>query len=113
MNSDGYSYTITNKIVRLFATGLARFGSTAKSPKLPLQKKLIVSYLFYFYSNMSKAEDYLIIIDGTFAKVTSLGKNYICKLEARKAKLKVSCACLDDKELWTTNCSLDALDKQV
>ena len=55
----------------------------------------------------------MIIIDGTFAKVTSLGKNYVCKLEARKAKLKVSCACLDDKELWTTNCSLDALDKQV
>lgn len=62
---------------------------------------------------MSKAEDYLIIVDSTYAKVTSLGKNYICKLEARKAKLKVSCACLDDKELWTSSYSLDALDKQV
>ena len=62
---------------------------------------------------MSKAEDCLIIIDSVFSKVTSLGKNYVCKLESRKAKLKVICACLDDKEIWTTNYSIEALDKQV
>lgn len=62
---------------------------------------------------MLRAEDSLAIIDGICAKVTSLGKNYICKLESKKAKLHLSCACLDDKELWSYNYSIDALDKQV